>query len=121
MHLATHDVVILTGGVSMGRFDHVPQTLRDLGVQAGPAPGRAATGPAALVRRRPERAARVRSAGQPGVLAGLPRALRRAGARGRHGARATATQTAELAAAHSLKPALWFFLPVRLDATSTPG
>jgi molybdopterin molybdotransferase len=31
-HLATHDVVILSGGVSMGRFDHVPSVLRDLGV-----------------------------------------------------------------------------------------
>ena len=30
------------------------------------------------------------------------------------GARATTTQTAVLAAAHALKPALWFFLPVRL-------
>ena len=31
-HLATHDVVLLTGGVSMGRFDHVPSVLRELGV-----------------------------------------------------------------------------------------
>lgn len=31
-HLATHDVVILSGGVSMGRFDHVPSVLRGLGV-----------------------------------------------------------------------------------------
>jgi molybdopterin molybdotransferase len=32
-HLATHDVLVLTGGVSMGRLDHVPSVLRDLGVQ----------------------------------------------------------------------------------------
>jgi molybdopterin molybdotransferase len=31
-HLATHDVLVLTGGVSMGRFDHVPSVLRQLGV-----------------------------------------------------------------------------------------
>ena len=31
-HLATHDVIVLTGGVSMGRFDHVPSVLRQLGV-----------------------------------------------------------------------------------------
>lgn len=31
-HLTTHDVVILSGGVSMGRFDHVPSVLRGLGV-----------------------------------------------------------------------------------------
>jgi molybdopterin molybdotransferase len=30
--LATHDVVILTGGVSMGRYDHVPRVLEELGV-----------------------------------------------------------------------------------------
>lgn len=32
-HLATHDVLVLSGGVSKGRFDHVPTVLRDLGVR----------------------------------------------------------------------------------------
>lgn len=32
-HLATHDVLVLSGGVSMGRSDHVPRALRELGVQ----------------------------------------------------------------------------------------
>ncbi|HVN42493.1 MAG TPA: molybdopterin molybdotransferase MoeA, partial [Steroidobacteraceae bacterium] len=32
-HLSTHDALILTGGVSAGRFDHVPRTLRELGVR----------------------------------------------------------------------------------------
>ncbi len=32
-HLATRDVIVLTGGVSMGRFDFVPSTLRELGVR----------------------------------------------------------------------------------------
>lgn len=32
-HLDTHDVVILSGGVSMGKFDLVPRTLTELGVQ----------------------------------------------------------------------------------------
>ncbi len=31
--LSTHDVLILSGGVSMGRFDFVPGILRQLGVQ----------------------------------------------------------------------------------------
>jgi molybdopterin molybdotransferase len=31
--LDTHDVLVLTGGVSMGRFDHVPATLAALGVE----------------------------------------------------------------------------------------
>jgi molybdopterin molybdotransferase len=33
-HLETHDVLVLSGGVSMGRFDLVPQVLEDLGVHA---------------------------------------------------------------------------------------
>jgi molybdopterin molybdotransferase len=32
-HLDTHDVLILSGGVSMGRFDLVPRVLEELGVQ----------------------------------------------------------------------------------------
>lgn len=32
-HLETHDVMILSGGVSMGRFDYVPQVLQELGVR----------------------------------------------------------------------------------------
>ena len=33
-HLETHDVLVLSGGVSMGRFDLVPQVLAELGVPA---------------------------------------------------------------------------------------
>ncbi len=33
VHLDTHEVVILSGGVSMGRFDLVPQALATLGVR----------------------------------------------------------------------------------------
>jgi molybdopterin molybdotransferase len=33
LHLDTHDVLILSGGVSMGRFDLVPRALEELGVQ----------------------------------------------------------------------------------------
>ncbi|MEA3106965.1 MAG: molybdopterin molybdotransferase [Gammaproteobacteria bacterium] len=33
LHLTTHDVVILSGGVSMGKFDFVPRVLIELGVQ----------------------------------------------------------------------------------------
>jgi molybdopterin molybdotransferase len=32
-HLNTHDVLVLSGGVSMGRFDFVPQVLTDLGIK----------------------------------------------------------------------------------------
>jgi len=33
-HLETHDVLVLSGGVSMGRFDLVPAVLEELGVHA---------------------------------------------------------------------------------------
>lgn len=33
LHLDTHDVLILSGGVSMGRYDLVPKALETLGVQ----------------------------------------------------------------------------------------
>jgi molybdopterin molybdotransferase len=32
-HLDTHDVLVLSGGVSMGRFDLVPKVLQELGVE----------------------------------------------------------------------------------------
>ena len=32
-HLRTHEVLVLSGGVSMGKFDLVPQVLQELGVQ----------------------------------------------------------------------------------------
>jgi molybdopterin molybdotransferase len=32
-HLQAHDVMILSGGVSMGRFDYIPQVLSELGVR----------------------------------------------------------------------------------------
>lgn len=32
-YLASHDVVVLSGGVSAGKFDYVPQALADLGVR----------------------------------------------------------------------------------------
>jgi len=32
-HLASHDVLVLSGGVSAGRFDHVPAVLAELGVE----------------------------------------------------------------------------------------
>src|SRR6202790_4095553 len=33
VHLQTHEVLILSGGVSMGRFDLVPKALEDIGVR----------------------------------------------------------------------------------------
>ena len=79
-HLDTHDVLVLTGGVSMGRFDHVPARAARARRHPVPAPDRAAARPAVVVRRGRPRTGRVRTAGQPRLGAGLPAALRRPGA-----------------------------------------
>ena len=50
-HLRTHDVLILSGGVSMGKLDLVPKVLEKLGVQPGVPPHRAAARQADVVRR----------------------------------------------------------------------
>ncbi len=109
------DLLILSGGVSMGRFDHVPETLAGLGVQvvfhkvtqrpgmplwfgrdaAGKVvfalPGNPVSSLVCLVRY---------------VVPGLAAAL---------GAARRATPRLRLAAPVEFKPDLTYFLPVRLD------
>jgi molybdopterin molybdotransferase len=51
--LTTHEVVVLSGGVSMGKFDLVPKVLQQLGVQAGVSQDRAAARQTHVVRHRP--------------------------------------------------------------------
>jgi molybdopterin molybdotransferase len=120
-HLATHDVLVLTGGVSMGRFDHVPRALRDLGVseifhRVAQRPGKpmwfgiAPDGQAVY--------------GLPGnpvsalvcllryVVPGLLTAI---------GARKVSVETVPLGATFPVKPALWMFVPVQLDTSPTLG
>lgn len=120
-HLATHDVLVLSGGVSMGRFDHVPGALRDLGVaeifhHVAQRPGKpmwfgVASGGQAVY-------------GLPGnpvsalvclvryVVPGLMRSI---------GASKVCVETVPLGANFRVKPALWTFVPVTLDARPTPG
>ena len=70
------DVLLVSGGVSVGPHDHVKPALEDAGVQRGLLARPAQAGQAALVRaaRRP---ARVRPAGQPALHRRLLPALRR--------------------------------------------
>jgi molybdopterin molybdotransferase len=120
-HLATHDVLVLTGGVSMGRFDHVPRTLRDLGVREvfhhvaqrpgkpmwfgiGPAgqvvfglPGNPVSALVCLVRYV-----------VPGLLATM-------------GARPLPVESIPLGAPFSVKPSLWYFLPVQIERSALQG
>jgi molybdopterin molybdotransferase len=117
-HLDTHDVLVLSGGVSMGRFDYIPQVLAELGIRkvfhkvaqrpgkpfwfgvgAGgktvyALPGNPVSTLVCLVRY---------------VLAGLEAAL---------GTRVTPAESIALAQDVEVKPALTLFLPVKLATES---
>jgi molybdopterin molybdotransferase len=120
-HLKTYDVLVLTGGVSMGRYDHVPRVLRDLGVievfhRVAQRPGKplwfgvTASGQAVF--------------GLPGnpvsalvclvryVVPGLMAAI---------GAGPQAVETVPLGAIFHVRPALAYFLPVQLERSPTLG
>jgi molybdopterin molybdotransferase len=121
VHLDTHDVLVLTGGVSMGRFDHVPRALREVGVQevlhrVAQRPGKPmwfGVAPGGQV-----------VFGLPGnpvsalvclvryVIPGLLAAI---------GAPPAPTETVPLGAAHRLRQSLSVFLPVQLERSPTLG
>ena len=84
-HLRTHDVLILSGGVSMGKLDLVPKVLEKLGVSLVFHHVAQRPGKADVVWRLADRPCGIRAAGQSGVDAGLPVALRSARAARRHG------------------------------------
>lgn len=120
-HLATHDALVLTGGVSMGRFDHVPSALRALGVtevfhKVAQRPGKPlwfgiAPGGQAVY-------------GLPGnplsslvclvryVLPGLRTAI---------GARGAPAESVPVGATVRAHPALWLFVPAQLESSPLLG
>jgi molybdopterin molybdotransferase len=120
-HLSTHDVIVLTGGVSMGRFDHVPSALRQLGVKE-------------VLHKIAQRPGKpmwfgIGAAGQtvfglPGnpvsalvcllryVVPALLAMMR---------ARPAVAETIPLGASFAVKPALSFFLPVQIERSPTLG
>ena len=81
LHLTTHEVLILSGGVSMGQFDLVPKVLQQLGVQEVFHQHCAASGQTDVVRHRSAGPIGVRTAGKPGLHAGVPDPLCGAGHR----------------------------------------
>jgi molybdopterin molybdotransferase len=121
VHLATHDMIVLTGGVSMGRHDHVPSVLRQLGVQevfhkVAQRPGKPiwfGIGPAGQT-----------VFGLPGnpvsalvcllryVVPALDAML---------GAPARPAERVPLGAAFKVRPSLAFFLPVQVEQSATFG
>lgn len=120
-HLATHDVLVLSGGVSMGRFDHVPRALRELGVRevlhrVAQRPGKPlwfGIGPAGQT-----------VFGLPGNPVSSLVCLVRYVVPALEAAAGLAARLAEpvaLGAPFRVKPALWYFLPVQLDSSPTLG
>jgi molybdopterin molybdotransferase len=121
VHLATHDVVILSGGVSMGRHDHVPSALRRIGVQevfhkVAQRPGKPlwfGTGPQGQT-----------VFGLPGNPVSALVCLLRYVVPALHamlGARAALGEFVPLATSYSVRPPLWCFLPVQIEHSPTLG
>jgi len=120
-HLATHDVLVLTGGVSMGRYDHVPAVLRELGVtevlhRVAQRPGKplwfgiSAEGQAVY--------------GLPGnPVSALVCLLRYVvpGLLAASGANPDAAEAVALGEPFEVRPALTFFLPVCLQSSAGSG
>jgi molybdopterin molybdotransferase len=120
-HISTHDVLLLTGGVSMGRFDHVPSVLRELGVEevfhkVAQRPGKPiwfGIGPSGQT-----------VLGLPGnPVSALVCLLRYAvpAIYAMLGAKPRAPEHVPLGAAYTVRPGLWNFLPVRLEQSPALG
>jgi len=120
-HLATHDVLVLTGGVSMGRFDHVPKTMRDLGVREV----------FHKIAQRPGKPLWFGIGAQGQVVFGLPGNPVSAlvclvryvvpGLMAMMGARTFRVEAVPLGAPFRVKPALWYFLPVQVECSALQG
>jgi len=115
-HLETHDVLVLSGGVSMGRFDLVPQVLGELGVRTifhkvAQRPGKPLWFGVA-----PSGAAVFGLPGNPvSTLVCLTRYVLPA-LRGSLGQSPERAQRLALGAPITVTPALTHFVPVRLEA-----
>jgi molybdopterin molybdotransferase len=114
-HLETHDVLVLSGGVSMGRFDLVPQVLGELGVRTifhkvAQRPGKPLWFGVA-----PSGAAVFGLPGNPvSTLVCLTRYVLPA-LRGSLGQNPQPVQRMALAAPVTVTPPLTYFIPVRLE------
>ncbi len=112
-HLSTHDVLVLSGGVSMGRFDYIPQVLAELGIEmifhkVEQRPGRPmwfGTGRGKTVYALPGNPVSTLVCLVRYVFAGLDAACY---------AQPAAAETVALSSATVPKPALTLFVPVKL-------
>jgi molybdopterin molybdotransferase len=122
-HLDTHDVLVLSGGVSMGRYDLVPEVLAQLGVElvlhrVAQRPGK----PMWFGVRHPDKSV-FALPGNP--VSALVCTIRYVipGLRAAMGARTVPPEPIALAEPFELKPRLSFFLPVKrvVDADGRIG
>lgn len=115
LHLDTHDVLILSGGVSMGKLDLVPQVLTELGVERvfhriAQRPGKPMWFGMA-----PDGTAVFALPGNPvSTLVCLARYVLPA-LHAAMGGRPAPRERIALAGAVDVKPALAFFMPVRIE------
>lgn len=117
-HLDTHDVLILSGGVSMGKFDYIPQTLGELGVsvifhKVAQRPGK----PMWFGVGAEGRTVYALPGNPVSTLVCLTRYVY-PGLAAASGAAIAAPQTVALAEPFEVKAALTFFLPVKLTVDS---
>jgi molybdopterin molybdotransferase len=120
-HLSTHDVLIMSGGVSMGRFDYVPRALGELGVNVG----------FHKIEQRPGRPMWFGTGANGRTVFALPGnpvstliCLARYVFDGLDAAMGATTREVErvpLASQVEVKPALTLFLPVRLNQDAIAG
>ena len=112
------DVLVLSGGVSMGQFDFVPSVLDGARRQARVAQSRAAARAADVVRRQRARQTDLRAAGQSRVDARLRHALSRCRRCAKHaGLPAARPELVELTAPIEASPTLTLFTPVTLSSS----
>lgn len=112
-HLDAQDVLVLSGGVSMGRFDYIPQVLTELGIErvfhkVEQRPGRPlwfGTGRGKTVYALPGNPVSTLICLVRYVFAGLDAACH---------ASATPLETVVLSTAAEVKPALTLFVPIKL-------
>lgn len=117
--LAQHDVLVLSGGVSMGKFDFVPQALSDLGVELvfhkiAQRPGKPMWFGVGTIENR-GRAVYALPGNPVSTLICLTRYVL-PGLATSMAATLRPTETLALAEDFEVKPALAFYLPVRLSA-----
>jgi len=120
-HLAAHDVLVLSGGVSMGRFDYVPQVLRALGVHEVLHRVAQRPGKPLWFGRGPDGQSVFGLPGNP--VSALVCAVRYLLPVLAEAERATVRppERVPLAAAFRVTPPLWYFLPVKLEPHPAHG